>query len=78
MRVSPCVGPSAVLTAILVGQALLVAQSRTPIDVSKLGPQVGERVPDFALKDQDGKTWTLQSILGPQGAMLVFYRSADW
>ena len=65
--------------------ALLVAllpqalqQSRTSIDVSKLGPQVGERVPDFSLKDQTGKTWTLQSIMGSKGAMLVFQRSADW
>jgi hypothetical protein len=51
---------------------------RTKIDVSKLGPQVGERVPDFSLKDQTGKTQTLQSIMGPKGAMLVFIRSADW
>ena len=56
----------------------LLAQSPASIDVSKLGPQVGERVPDFSLKDQNGKTWTLQSIMGPKGAMLVFYRSADW
>ena len=48
------------------------------IDVSKMGPQVGERVPDFSLKDQNGKLWTLQSIMGPKGAMLVFVRSADW
>ena len=53
-------------------------QARTPIDVSKLGPQVGERVPDFNLKDQNGKSWTLQSVLGSKGAMLVFFRSADW
>lgn len=51
---------------------------RTKIDVSKLGPQVGERVPDFSLKDQTGQTRTLQSIMGPRGAMLVFIRSADW
>jgi hypothetical protein len=51
---------------------------RTPIDVTKLGPQVGQRIPDFSLKDQGGKTWTRQSILGPQGAMIVFVRSADW
>ena len=51
---------------------------RTHIDVSKLGPQVGERVPDFDLADQNGKRWTLQSITGPKGAMLVFFRSADW
>ena len=56
------------------------AQSLQPgrIDVSKLGPQVGDRVPDFSLKDQTGKVRTLQSIMGPKGAMLVFVRSADW
>ncbi len=52
--------------------------TRTKIDVSKLGPQVGERVPDFSLQDQHGKTWTLPSIMGSKGAMLVFVRSADW
>jgi hypothetical protein len=51
---------------------------RKKIDVSKLGPQVGDRVPDFSLKDQNGNTQTLQSIMGPKGAMLVFIRSADW
>jgi cytochrome oxidase Cu insertion factor (SCO1/SenC/PrrC family) len=54
------------------------AQTRTQIDVSKLGPQVGERVPDFTLTDQSGRPRTLQSIMGPRGAMLVFVRSADW
>jgi hypothetical protein len=62
----------------LIAQTAGMAQSPTKIDVSKLGPQVGERVPDFSLKDQNGKLWTLQSIMGPKGAMLVFYRSADW
>ena len=52
--------------------------ARRPIDVSKLGPQVGERAPDFSLKDQNGKGWTLQSIMGSKGAMLVFFRSANW
>jgi hypothetical protein len=52
--------------------------SRQPIDVARLGPQVGEQVPDFTLADQNGKSWTLQSIMKPGGAMLVFFRSADW
>ena len=51
---------------------------REKIDVSKLGPQVGEKVPDFNLKDQYGNPQTLKSIMGPKGAMLVFVRSADW
>jgi hypothetical protein len=56
----------------------LAALSAQKIDVSKLGPQVGERVPDFEIKDQNGKLRTLQSIMGPKGAMLIFIRSADW
>ncbi|MEP7355575.1 MAG: peroxiredoxin family protein [Acidobacteriota bacterium] len=62
-------------------QLPIFAQSQPPrekIDVSKLGPQVGERVPDFSLKDQYGNVQTLKSIMGPKGAMLVFVRSADW
>ena len=38
----------------------------------------GERVPDFSLRDQNGQTRTLASVMGPKGLMLVFYRSADW
>ena len=53
-------------------------QSRTPIDVASLGPQVGERVPAFSLPDQNGQIQTLESILGPNGAILLFHRSADW
>ena len=55
------------------------AQSpREVIDVSALGPQVGERIPDFSLPDQNGTVWTHDSIMGPNGAMVLFHRSADW
>jgi len=54
------------------------ASGRARVDVSKLGPQVGERVPDFSLPDQTGRVRDLQSIMGPRGAMIVFLRSADW
>ncbi len=56
----------------------VATESRTPIDVASLGPQVGERVPGFSLPDQTGQIWTLESILGPNGALLLFHRSADW
>jgi hypothetical protein len=68
--------PILLLLAAVFVQGSTASPSR--IDVSKLGPQVGERVPDFNLKDQNGKSWTLQSIMGSKGAMLVFVRSADW
>jgi hypothetical protein len=68
------------LLFLLTGIVQPVAQERTRerIDVSKLGPQVGDRVPDFALVDQTGRTRNLQSLMGSRGLMLVFIRSADW
>jgi hypothetical protein len=82
MRKQWILTPLAVLVAVLLLQSLPAAQnqraSRTPVDVSKLGPQVGDLVPDFRLDDQNGRTWTRQGIMGSRGAMLVFFRSADW
>jgi hypothetical protein len=54
------------------------AQQPAAVDTSGLGPKVGERVPAFTGVDQFGQTQTLESSLGPKGAMLVFFRSADW
>ena len=51
---------------------------RQSIEVSTLGPQIGESVPDFNLADQNGNYHTLESVMGPNGAMLLFHRSADW
>jgi hypothetical protein len=42
------------------------------------GPAVGSRVPDFTAVDQDGRSRSLHSLMGPKGLMLVFFRSADW
>jgi len=70
--------------AILLGMLLMAsatsgnAQDRTPIDVSALGPQVGDRVPVFSLPDQNGQLQTLESVRGPNGSLILFHRSADW
>jgi len=44
----------------------------------KTGPEVGQPIPGFSAKDQEGRPQTLKSIMGPMGAVLVFFRSADW
>jgi cytochrome oxidase Cu insertion factor (SCO1/SenC/PrrC family) len=53
-------------------------RSAAPPDLQTIGPQVGVKVPSFTLPDQDGQPRSLESLLGPKGAMLVFFRSADW
>ncbi len=46
---------------------------------SMTGLQVGEKVPDFTLKDQNGKERALKDLLAKKGTtVLVFYRSALW
>jgi cytochrome oxidase Cu insertion factor (SCO1/SenC/PrrC family) len=58
--------------------ALLAQQSPSKVNLQQLGPQIGEKAPDFELQDQSGKKWSRDSVMGPNGAMLVFFRSADW
>ena len=70
----------------LVQLAIGAGEARAPesgtavmqVDVEHLGPQVGTSLPDFTLRDQGGEARSLKSLLGPRGAIIVFFRSADW
>jgi hypothetical protein len=64
------------LAALLLG--VVVPVTADGPDPQTLGPKVGQRVPAFTLPDQHGATRTLKSTFGPKGAVLVFFRSADW
>ena len=68
-----------IVSLIVVFGTLLGAQAEQPLpDVDRFGPQVGDTVPAFSLVDQHGQTRDLASLMGPNGMMLVFNRSADW
>jgi len=64
--------------------ALIVAGSvvRTQTTMSErgrdVGPKLGQAVPVFSLPDQRGELRSLESLRGPGGTMLLFFRSADW
>jgi cytochrome oxidase Cu insertion factor (SCO1/SenC/PrrC family) len=70
------------LASLIIG----VGQAREPqsaaaapkVDVERVGPKVGAALPDFTLRDQHGEAHSLKSLLGPRGALIVFFRSADW
>lgn len=42
------------------------------------GPAVGARIPSFAGIDQHGSRVSWDEIKGSNGALILFYRSADW
>jgi hypothetical protein len=62
------------LALLIVAAVLVCAQP----DVARIGPQVGQPAIDFKLVDQTGRTQSLETVAGPKGTMLVFFRSADW
>ena len=69
---------STLLLTCLLAIPVSAQQNRPRIDVASLGPQIGEPIADFRLEDQQGTARTRDSIMGPNGAMLVFSRSVDW
>jgi hypothetical protein len=66
------------IVLIVVTAGLASALQPTDVDTSRIGPQVGAVVPSFEGVDQYGERRTLSSVYGSKGAMLVFFRSADW
>ena len=71
--------------ALCFGLSTAFAQESQPFDRPSpntenwtTGPAVGETIPEFAGKDQNGIRKTFDDIKGPKGALIIFYRSADW
>ena len=67
-------GDSVTVRGTLDGDAIHVAS----IDLMSIGLAVGQRAPAFSLHDQFGRVQTLDSLKGPKGTVLLFFRSADW
>jgi hypothetical protein len=54
------------------GAALSLAAQDMP------GVPAGKPAPPFQARDQFAKEQTLSSLMGPNGLVLLFFRSADW
>ncbi len=47
-------------------------------DDEQTGLEVGTAIPDFRAIDQNGKALDFDAVKGPNGAVFLFHRSADW
>jgi hypothetical protein len=65
------------LMTLTLSQAAPVAAPPS-FDPGTLGPRVGEGLPSFEAADQDAKRRDFASLKGPNGLVLVLFRSADW
>ena len=68
------------LTVLLVISPAAIAQEGKEAPEEMQGTiKVGDKVPAFSLKDQNGEDRSLEALLNPDGYVaLVFHRSADW
>jgi len=62
------------LSRVLLGAAM----AQAPPELLDVGPAIGEAIPRFEARDQSGRLRTFEDLKGPNGLMLVFFRSADW
>jgi hypothetical protein len=53
-------------------------QSKEGVTSFDPGPAIGDRLPVFEAVDQGGRPRTFESLRGPKGLVLLFFRSADW
>ena len=77
MRFDRALTLAAALLALVGGEVCAQATSKHA-PAGQPGLKVGERAPDFTLRDQAGKERPLAEFLGKGKVALVFYRSADW
>ena len=47
-------------------------------ELMSIGLAVGQKAPDFSARDEYGRVQTLETLKGPNGTVLLFFRSADW
>ena len=59
-------------------EELYVKHVNATNDNYSTGPECGQRIPDFVLPDQKGILRSLDNLIGPNGLLLVFHRSAEW
>jgi|SRR5580704_12836778 len=48
------------------------------VELMSIGLAVGQKAPAFSARDQFGRLQTLDTLKGPNGTVLLFFRSADW
>ena len=68
-------GDSVTVSGTVEGNTLHVTSFKTLTDI---GLAVGRKAPTFLARDQSGQEQSLDRLKGPNGTVLLFFRSADW
>lgn len=75
-----------VLALVMAAPTSVLGQEDLPLSVQRavrppsaeIGLPVGQRIPAFEARDQHGDLRDFETVRGPNGAVIYFYRSASW
>jgi len=68
-------GDSVTVSGTIEGNTLHVTSFKM---LTAIGLDVGRKAPAFSARDQFGREQNLDTLKGPNGTVLLFFRSADW
>jgi hypothetical protein len=68
-------GESVTVEGTLQGNTIHVAKITR---LTSIGLDPGQKAPSFSARDQFGQEQNLETLRGPKGTILLFFRSADW
>jgi hypothetical protein len=68
-------GDGVTVAGTLEGTTIRVASVKM---LTAIGLAAGQKAPAFSARDQFGREQTLDTLKGPHGTVLLFFRSADW
>jgi len=76
--VIPIVLSVGMISSSLAQEEAVVFDDAPDLDNWSTGPEVGETIPAMVGRDKHGNEVSFDDIKGPNGAYIVFHRSADW
>ncbi len=70
--------PVVLAMALIAGSVLFLFPSMASDEPISTGPEIGASIPAIQASDQWGKTREFKDLSGPEGLLLLFFRTVDW
>ncbi|MEE9227165.1 MAG: hypothetical protein V3U66_05475 [Acidobacteriota bacterium] len=70
--------PVVLAIAIIAGSVFFLFPSMASDEPIFTGPEIGASIPAIQASDQWGKTREFKDLSGPEGLLLLFFRTVDW
>ncbi len=70
--------PVVLAIAIIAGSVFFLFPSMASDEPISTGPEIGASIPAIQASDQWGKTREFEDLSGPEGLLLLLFRTVDW